>query len=118
MRRDVEREYRTPTRCRPVEQPWAYMLQRACVGDIRAARTAARRLATAPISNRAVSTEGLMAERGRLEVDPETDSSNTVFVTRGSVESSRVAHTTGSSKSRFDQATVPLADLIRFTGRD
>ena len=45
MRRDVEREYHTPTRCRPVEQPWAYMLQRACVGDIRAARTAARRLA-------------------------------------------------------------------------
>jgi hypothetical protein len=58
-----------------------------------------------------------MAERGRLEVDRETDSSNTVFVTRGSVEASRVAHSTGSSKSRFDQATVPLADVVRFTGR-
>ena len=62
-------------------------------------------------------TVGLLVKRGELEVDPETDSSNAVFVTRESVEAFRVAHITGSSKSRFDQATVPLADVVRFTGR-
>jgi hypothetical protein len=57
-----------------------------------------------------------MAKRGELEVDPETDSSNAVFVTRKSVEAVRVAHINGPSKRRVDQATVPLADVVRFTG--
>jgi hypothetical protein len=64
-----------------------------------------------------VSTVGLMAKRGELEVDSETDSSNAVFVTRKSVEAFRVAHATGPSKRKIDQATVSLADVIRFTGR-
>lgn len=71
----------------------------------------------AQVLDRAVSTVGLMAKRGELEVDSETDSSNAVFVTRKSVQAFRVAHTPGSSKRRLDQATVPLADVIRFTGR-
>jgi hypothetical protein len=58
-----------------------------------------------------------MAKRGELEVDSETDSSNAVFVTRKSVEAFRVAHTMGPSKRKIDQATVSLADVIRFTGR-
>ena len=72
---------------------------------------------TAQLLNRAVSTVGLMAKRGELEVDSETDSSNAVFVTRKSVEAFRVAHATGPSKRKIDQATVSLADVIRFTGR-
>jgi hypothetical protein len=65
----------------------------------------------------AVSTVGLMTKRAELEVDPETDSSNALFVTRESVEAVRVARTRGPSKSRIDMASVPLADVILFTGR-
>ena len=71
---------------------------------------------TAQLLNRAVSTVGLMVKRGELEVDSETDSSNAVFVTRKSVEAFRVAHATGPSKRKIDQATMSLADVIRFTG--
>jgi hypothetical protein len=72
---------------------------------------------TAQLLNRAVSTVDLTAKRGEIEVEQETDSSSAVFVTRKSVEAFRVAHTTGSSKRRFVQASVPLADVMRFTGR-
>jgi hypothetical protein len=64
-----------------------------------------------------VSTVGLLVKRGELEVDPETDSSKAVFVTRKSVEAFRVAHTKKPSKRSMDQATIPLADVVRFTGR-
>jgi hypothetical protein len=64
----------------------------------------------------AVSTVGLMAKRGELDVDPETDSSNARFVTRVSVEGYRVARSGDSPGRRIRQATVPLADVVRFTG--
>ena len=40
--------------------------------------------------NLAVSTVGMMAKRGELDVDPETDSSGARFVTRASVEKCRM----------------------------
>ena len=64
----------------------------------------------------AVSTVGLMAKRGELGIDPETDSSKARFVTRASVEKCRTVRC-GDSPRRLNQATVPLADVIRFTGR-
>ena len=58
-----------------------------------------------------------MAKRGELDIDPETDSSKARFVTRASVEKCRVARSADPPRRRVDQATVPLADVIRFTGR-
>ena len=66
--------------------------------------------------NLAVSTVGLMAKRGELDIDPETDSSKARFITRASVEKCRTVRC-GDSPRRLNQATVPLADVIRFTGR-
>lgn len=65
----------------------------------------------------AVSTVGLMAKRGELDIDPETDSSKARFVTRASVEGCRVARGGDSPRRRLEEATVPLAAVIRFTGR-
>lgn len=67
--------------------------------------------------NLAVSTVGLMAKRGELDIDPETDSSKARFVTRASVEKYRIARSGDSPRKRLEDATVPLADVIRFTGR-
>jgi len=71
---------------------------------------AARRL------NRAVSTVNVMAKHGEIEVDPETDSSHALFITRLSVEACRTGRVPESSTARSDQASVPLADVVRFTG--
>ena len=65
----------------------------------------------------AVSTVGLMAKRGELDVDPETDSSDARFVTRASVEKWRIARAADWPARKPERATVPLADIIRFTGR-
>lgn len=71
---------------------------------------AARRL------NLGVSTVGLMAKRGQLEVDPETASNGARFVTRASVERwAERADDSRPEKPPLD--TIPLADVIRFTGR-
>jgi integrase len=72
---------------------------------------AARRL------NLAVSTVGLMAKRGELDIDPETDTSNACFVTCASVEKCRIAHLGRSPERKPERATVPLGDVVRFTGR-
>lgn len=72
---------------------------------------AARRL------GRAVSTVTLMAKRGELDIDPESDSSDARFVTRASVEKYRVAQVGHSPARALEQAAVPLADVVRFTGR-
>lgn len=72
--------------------------------------------AAARLLDLAVSTVGLMAKRGELDVDPETDSSNARFVTRASVERCRIARV-GDAPRRLEQAAVPLADVVRFTGR-
>jgi hypothetical protein len=65
----------------------------------------------------AVSTVGLMAKRGDLDIDPETDSSDARFVTRESVEKWRIARACDWPARKPERATVPLADVIRFTGR-
>jgi integrase len=65
----------------------------------------------------AVGTVGLMAKRGELDVDPETDSSGARFVTRASVEQRcRTDHQVGEEVGR-DPGAVPVGDVVRFTGR-
>jgi hypothetical protein len=64
----------------------------------------------------AVSTIGLIAKRGQLEVDPQTDGSGARFVTRASVE--RWAGRADDPQQQAPEVeAVPLADVIRFTGR-
>ena len=58
-----------------------------------------------------------MTKRGELEVDPKTDSSHARFVTRASVEAWRMARAGGGRERRFQEATVSLAEVVRFTGR-
>lgn len=67
--------------------------------------------------NLAVSTIGLMAKRGELDVDPETGSSDARFVTRASVEDYRIFRIGNRAEGKLDGETVPLADVVRFTGR-
>ena len=67
--------------------------------------------AAARLLNRAVSTVGLMVKRGDLEVDPETDSSKAMFVTRTSVEKWR-----DPPRRAIQPATVLLGEVVRFTG--
>lgn len=63
----------------------------------------------------AASTVGLMAKKGELEIDPETDTSRACFVTRASVEAAWVARQ-GRRKYRKAVAAVPVAEVARFTG--
>jgi hypothetical protein len=65
----------------------------------------------------AVSTIGQMVKRGDLDLDPETDSGGARFVTRASVEEVRAARSGTPRHEPRDSATVPLAEVIRFTGR-
>lgn len=67
--------------------------------------------------NRAVSTVGLMIKRRELVLDPETDSSRARFVSRASVEEVRRATLGIASASQMEGVTLPLAAVIRFTGR-
>ncbi len=64
----------------------------------------------------AVSTVGLMAKRGDLTLDAETDSSGARFITRAFVDRVSRAHSDRPPHLRNDTGTVPLADVIRFTG--
>lgn len=64
----------------------------------------------------AVSTVGLMAKRGDLTIDAETDSSGARFITRASVDRVSRAHSDRPTHIRVDTGTVPLADVILFTG--
>jgi integrase len=73
--------------------------------------------AAARLLNRAVSTVGLMAKRGDLDTDPETDTSNAVFVTRASVEDRRIEGVGKLPRRSLEEAAVPLAEVVRFTGR-
>jgi hypothetical protein len=67
--------------------------------------------------NLAVSTVGLMAKRGELDVDSETDCSNASFVTRASVDKYRIARPDDPTERYVEASTVTLADVVRFTGR-
>lgn len=64
-----------------------------------------------------VSTVGLMAKRGDLDLDAETDSSGARFVTRASVDRFRRNGVPKPRTRPLDGAAVPLAEVIRFTGR-
>ena len=66
--------------------------------------------------DRAVSTVNLMAKRGEIEVDPETDSSNALFVTRMSVEACMPLRVSEYTRAKTDRSPVPLADVVLFTG--
>lgn len=67
--------------------------------------------------NLAVSTVGIMAKWGELDVDPETDSSGARLVTRASLEKCRIARIGDSPARKLGQESVPLAEVTRFTGR-
>lgn len=93
-------------------------LLRAEYTRLRALHERSMKLAAAARSlNLAVSTVALMVKRGQLDIDPESDGSEARFVTRESVERSR---DTGQGRRRVGRGpakAVPLADVIRFTGR-
>ena len=64
----------------------------------------------------AASTVRLLAQRGDLVVDPETDSSGLRFVTRTSVRAYWIAHNEAKRRPAQPIAAVPLAEVARFTG--
>jgi integrase len=64
----------------------------------------------------ALSTAALLSRTGQLKVDPETDSSGARFVTRPSVDAYWLARPSGRRPAALPDA-VPLADVVRFTGR-
>ncbi|MHB1846728.1 MAG: hypothetical protein ACYCWW_18055, partial [Deltaproteobacteria bacterium] len=64
----------------------------------------------------AASTVRLLAQRGDLVVDPETDSSGLRFVTRTSVRAYWIAHNEAKRRPAQPVAAVPLAEVSRFTG--
>jgi AcrR family transcriptional regulator len=65
----------------------------------------------------AASTARLLAQRGHLEVDPESDSSGLRFVTRSSVKAYWIAHNEAKRRPAQPVAAVPLAEVARFTGQ-
>ena len=64
----------------------------------------------------AASTASLLARHGDLVVDPETDSSGAIFVTRESVERCWIARSTPRQRRAQTQPGVPIAEVTRFTG--
>jgi integrase len=71
---------------------------------------AARRLKVA------ASTASLLARRGDLVVEPDTDSSGAIFVTRESVERCWIARATPRQRRAQTPPGVPIAEVTRFTG--
>jgi hypothetical protein len=64
----------------------------------------------------ALSTAALLASRGELNFDPETDSSGARFVGRSSVDRCWIARSSVGRRSGRAPAGVPLAEVVRFTG--
>lgn len=64
----------------------------------------------------ALSTAALMSCAGQLDVDPETDSSGARFVTGASVQECWLARHDQKRRRARPTATVPLAEVARFTG--
>jgi integrase len=92
-------------------------LLRCELGRVRALHHRSMKLAAAALRlDRAVSTIGLLAKRGELEVDPETDGSGARFVTRVSVER-WAGRANDSQQPKPGGEAVSLADVVRFTGR-
>jgi integrase len=57
-----------------------------------------------------------MVTNGDLEPDPETDTSGARFVTRASVAKCWIARGQGRRRRKSESATVPFAEVVRFTG--
>lgn len=57
-----------------------------------------------------------LAQRGDLEVDPETDSSGLRFVTRTSVKAYWIAYHEAKRRPAQPVTALPLAEVARFTG--
>lgn len=62
------------------------------------------------------STAGLLARRGDLDVDAETDSSGAIFVNRASVDRCWIARGEATRRKAQPVAAVPVAEVARFTG--
>ena len=107
-----------PTNRRFEVPPEAASRLRAEYARVRALHQRSLKLAAAArLLDIAVSTVGLMAKRGDLDVDPETDSSKARFVTRASVDRCRIARVGDALTRELERGTVRLADVVRFTGR-
>ena len=61
-------------------------------------------------------TVRLLAIGRDLELDPETDTSGARFVTRASVQTCWLARTAAKRRKAQPVATVPFAEVVRFTG--
>jgi hypothetical protein len=84
---------------------------------IRALHRRSMRLAAASRQLKvAASTASLLARRGDLSVDPETDSSGAIFITRESVERCWCARVIPRQRRARIQPGVPIAEVSRFTG--
>lgn len=64
----------------------------------------------------AASTASLLARRGDLVIDPETDSSGAMFITRDSVERCWVGRATPRQRRAQTLPGIPIAEVSRFTG--
>lgn len=85
---------------------------------VRALHRRSMKLAAAAIRlGAAVSTVGLMAKRGEPDVDPQTENSGALPVTRASVEQRCRADHQLREAEGSDRACVPFGDVVRFTGR-
>lgn len=61
-------------------------------------------------------TVKVLTKSGDLELDPETDTSRARFVTRASVQACWVARNGAKRRKARPVATVPFAEVVRFTG--
>jgi integrase len=62
-------------------------------------------------------TVSRLADGGNLQVDPETDSSGSRFVTRTSVQACWIARNRTKYRKVWPEPAVPVAEVARFTGR-
>jgi integrase len=108
---------RHPTTGEYEVSPAAADALRAEHGRIQALHRRSMKLAAAARQLRlALSTVGLLAKNGDLDVDPETDSSGAKFVTRTSVERCWIARNAAKRPAAQPVAAVPIAEVARFTG--
>jgi integrase len=97
--------------------PDAAVALRAEHARVRALHRRSMKLAAAARQMKvAAGTAGLLARRGDLSVDPETDSSGAIFVTRASVEQCWIARATPRQRRAQVQPGMPIAEVSRFTG--
>jgi integrase len=97
--------------------PAAADAMRAELDRVRALHRRSMKLAAAARRLKvALSTAGVLAGNGGLELDPETDSSGARFVTRASVEQCWIARNAAQRRKAEPAVGVPIAEVARFTG--